>query len=57
MKQPFFSLDLRQPVNQWLSIALVALMCFWVVLYYIVSKASITAGNLIGAVPACEKSC
>jgi len=38
-RQPFFSLDLRQPVNQWICIALLALMCFWVVLYYLVHRA------------------
>ncbi|MDE2038025.1 MAG: hypothetical protein KGI69_02270 [Patescibacteria group bacterium] len=37
-RRPFFSFDLRQPINQWLGIALVGLMCFWVVLYYLVNK-------------------
>lgn len=31
-------LSLRQTVNQWLSIALISLMCFWVVLFYLVNK-------------------
>lgn len=33
-----YSLDLKQPVNQWLGIALVSLMCFWTVLFYSVNK-------------------
>ncbi|MDE1974931.1 MAG: hypothetical protein KGI49_00220 [Patescibacteria group bacterium] len=37
-KASFISFDLRQPVNQWLGIALIGVMCFWVVLYYFVHK-------------------
>lgn len=37
-RQSFFSLDLRQQVNQWMCIALISLMCFWVVLNYFVQK-------------------
>ncbi len=29
----------KQTVNQWLCIALVCLMCFWTVLYYLANKA------------------
>ncbi len=29
----------KQNVNQWLCIALLGLMCFWVVLYYLSNKA------------------
>lgn len=32
-------LSLKQTVNQWLSIALISLICFWVVLFYLVNKA------------------
>jgi hypothetical protein len=35
----FFSFDLKQPVNQWLCIALLSLWCFWMVLYYSASHA------------------
>lgn len=31
-------LSLKQTVNQWLSIALISLICFWVVLFYFVNK-------------------
>lgn len=37
-KPRFFSLDLKQPVNQWLCIALMGVMCFWVVIYYFVNQ-------------------
>ncbi len=37
--QPFFSFDLRQQVNQWICLALIALLAFLVVLYYFVHKA------------------
>lgn len=37
--QPFFSFDLHQQVNQWLCIALISLMAFLVVLYYLVNQA------------------
>jgi hypothetical protein len=30
---------LKQGVNQWLCIALLALMCFWTMLYYMTNKA------------------
>lgn len=30
---------LKQQVNQWLCIALIALMAFWIVLYYMTNKA------------------
>ncbi len=31
--------NFKQRVNQWLSIALICLMCFWTVLYYLTNKA------------------
>lgn len=37
--RPFISFDLRQPINQWIALAFVALLCFWVVLYYMVHRA------------------
>lgn len=43
----FFNLDLRQPVNQWLGIALVSLMCFWVVLYYFAQKSELVAQSFV----------
>ena len=36
--QPFFSLNPHQQVNQWLCIALISFMCFWVVLYYLINR-------------------
>ncbi len=36
----------KQNVNQWLCIALISLMCFWVVLYYLSNKA-LLIGNAI----------
>ena len=38
--------DLKNPVNQWLCIALIALICFWVVLYYFVNKTEAFGNNL-----------
>jgi len=39
-KPKFFSLaEMKQPVNQWLCIAFLGLLCFWVVLFYATSKA------------------
>ncbi|MFA6432453.1 MAG: hypothetical protein WCV82_01380 [Candidatus Paceibacterota bacterium] len=43
----FFSLDLRQQVNQWMCIALVSVMCFWVVLNYFVQKTEAFGNNYI----------
>ena len=48
-KQPFFSLDLRQPVNQYLGIALISVMCFWVVIYYFANKTQIIGENFAQA--------
>lgn len=37
----FFSLaEIKQPVNQWICITFLAVLCFWVVLYYAVEKAN-----------------
>jgi hypothetical protein len=38
---PFF----KQRINQWLCIALLALMCFWTVLYYITAQAQAIGEN------------
>jgi hypothetical protein len=37
---------LKQSVNQWLCLALIGLMCFWTVLYYLTNKAN-AIGNTI----------
>ena len=38
-KVPFLSLaELKQPVNQWLCIAFVGVLCFWTLLYYFTQK-------------------
>ena len=43
-KPSFFSLgELKQPVNQWLCIAFMGVLCFWVVLYYMTERAAIIA--------------
>ncbi len=39
----------RQEVNQWMCIALIALMCFWTVLYYITHKALNTANTSVAS--------
>ena len=51
LSTPFFSFDLRQPVNQWMCIALISLMCFWVVLFYFVNRTE-AFGNSIAAASA-----
>jgi hypothetical protein len=39
-KPKFFSLaEMKQPVNQWLCVAFLGLLCFWTVLIYASSKA------------------
>ncbi len=38
---------LKQRVNQWLCLALLALMCFWVVLYYLTAKAEIIGNTIV----------
>lgn len=40
---PFF----KQRVNQWLCIALISLMCFWTVLYYLTHKAQAIGEELV----------
>jgi hypothetical protein len=43
-KPSFFSIaELKQPVNQWICIAFVGVLCFWVVLYYFTEKTKIIA--------------
>ncbi len=42
----FFSLsEMKQPVNQWLCIALISLLCFWTVLYYFTQTAQAIGEN------------
>ncbi len=38
---------LKQSVNQWLCIALLALMCFWTVLYYVTAQAQAIGENFV----------
>jgi hypothetical protein len=45
----FFNFDLKQPVNQWLGIALVSVMCFWVVVYYLANRTVIIGDNFVQA--------
>ncbi len=43
-KSSFFSLsELKQPVNQWICIAFIGVLTFWIVLYYFTQKAEIVA--------------
>lgn len=37
--------NLRQPVNQWLAVTLIAVFAFWTILYYFVHKADSVANN------------
>ena len=42
----FFSLaEMKQPVNQWLCIAFLGLLCFWTVLYYFTESAQAVGEN------------
>lgn len=35
-KESFFSLAaIKEPVNQWICIAFMGVLCFWVVIYYL----------------------
>lgn len=44
----FFSLsELNQPVNQWLCIAFLGLICFWTVLTYVTEKAQAISDNYV----------
>lgn len=43
-KSSFFSLsELKQPVNQWICLAFIGVLVFWIVLYYFTQKAEIAA--------------
>lgn len=45
-KESFFSLAaLKQPVNQWICVAFLAVWCFWTMLYYFVDKAQAIGEN------------
>ena len=37
----------KQQVNQWLCIALIGLMCFWTVLFYLTHKAEAIGSSLV----------
>jgi len=37
----------KQSINQWLCIALLGLICFWTVLYYLTNKANDIGNNII----------
>lgn len=37
--------DWKQPVNQWLCIALIGVMCFWVALFYFVNQTGEVAAS------------
>ena len=43
----FFRFDLRQPVNQWLGIGLLLVMCFWVVVYYFANSTEIISDKFV----------
>jgi hypothetical protein len=44
----FFSLsEINQPVNQWLAIAFIGLICFWTVLTYVTGKAQAISDSYI----------
>ncbi len=38
---------LKQQVNQYLCLALLALMCFWTVLYYLTDKAQALGDSIV----------
>ncbi len=40
----------KQVVNQWICIAFICLLCFWVVLYYFVNKTEAFGINYISSV-------
>lgn len=46
-KTSFFSLDLKQSVNQWLGIGLLVVMCFWVVVYYFVNSTAVVSDKFV----------
>ncbi len=43
LNQNFFSLSIRQPINQWLCIGLMVSWTIWVVVYYIKDQLSTIA--------------
>lgn len=47
-RKSFFSnTEASQPVNQWLCIAFISLVCFWVVLIYVVDKTEAYGQNYV----------
>jgi hypothetical protein len=43
MKGNFFSLSIKQPVNQWLCIGLMISWCIWVLVHYVGGQISVIA--------------
>jgi len=44
----FFSLsEINQPVNQWLAVSFIGLICFWTVLTYLTEKAQAISDNYV----------
>lgn len=41
---------LTQRINQWLCIALIGLMAFWVVLYYFSHKATLIGNSVVSGI-------
>lgn len=39
--------DLKNPVNQWICIAFMGVLCFWVVLYYFVNRTQAVGNTLL----------
>ncbi len=45
---PFFSIQgMKEPINQWLGIALIGLMCTWTLIYYLGHKAEALAETFV----------
>ena len=50
-KESFFSLaELKQPVNQWICVAFLCVLCFWVVLYYFTQETQAIGAGFAAAV-------
>jgi hypothetical protein len=48
MQNSFFSLrEMKQPVNQWLCIAFISLLCFWTLLYYFTQNVEAVGDNYV----------
>jgi len=45
----FFSLaEMKQPVNQWICVAFLGILCFWFLLFILTSNALEVAGSYTG---------